>query len=303
MSRQLVLVMLLHSLKTFLLLRVSEQFNVMETVLVCPPPPVPPIEVIVDPIHVVIRDFVCPEGWVKVEPLSPVTEEESKRGVNAILKEPTQLHKNGVIVERDKSHASYAALTSEEKSQRRFYCMVTQACRDTVAVLRISTKANSTAVAHVKLESHKPYRKWDETVKESSTKLNATKVSNRVAATLSERDGKVFKTDKRRFYILNSVKDIIVGRMLPFSFWESEDVKHHYSIVNPDFPSESLHNKAVKHALLEFYSYLTATIRAEVAETRAGSPKAFITANLDLWTSKVSKGVYIGEFAPTINLG
>ncbi len=112
-----------------------------------------------------------------------------------------------------------------------------------------------------------------------------------MAATLSERDGRAFKTDKRCFYVLNAVNDLIVGKMLPFSFWEAEDVKHHFSVVNPDFPLSSLHNKAVKHTLLELYAYLTTCIREEIAEDRVSSPQAFISAKLDLWTSKVSKGV------------
>jgi hypothetical protein len=56
-----------------------------------------------------------------------------------------------------------------------------------------------------------------------------------------------------------------------------------------------LHNKAVKHILLEFYSHLTSSISTELAEVKQASPSAFVTANLDLWTSKVSKGVYIGK--------
>ncbi len=76
--------------------------------------------------------------------------------------------------------------------------------------------------------------------------------SRKVAATLSERDKRALKTDKRRFNILNAVKDLIIGKKLPFLFWEGEDVKHHYSVLNPDSPLSSLHNKTVKHTLLKF---------------------------------------------------
>jgi hypothetical protein len=248
-----------------------------------------------DPIQAAIESFVCPPGWIKVEPPLAITEEEGKRGVSISFKEPTQLHRNGVILERDKNHPEYGALTKEEKARRLFYCLVTKECRDSKTVLRISIKANSTAVAHVKHPSHKGYAKWEETSREATAKANVTRVATRITATLNDRDAKSFLADKGRFYTVNAVKDLIVGKMLPFSYWESDDVKHHYAIINPDFPVASLHNKAVKHILLEFYSHLTSSISTELAEVKQASPSAFVTANLDLWTSKVSKGVYIGK--------
>jgi hypothetical protein len=238
---------------------------------------------------------VCPSGWVKVIPVVAVSESERKSGVSISLKEPTQLHKNGVIIERDKLHADYASLSAEEKVQRKIFCMVTKDCRESGICVKISAKANSAAVAHVKLASHKECVIWDETKKEVTSRKNTDRITSRIAATLKDRDATVFSGDSKRYYILNAVKDLIIGRMLPFSYWESDDVKHHYGIVNPEFPIESLHNKAVKHVLLEFYAHLTASIKSEVTEAKSNSTRAFIIANLDLWTSKVSKGVYIGK--------
>ena len=70
--------------------------------------------------------------------------------------------------------------------------------------------------------------------------------------TQASRESKLFNDDPERFMKLTSVVDLIVAKFMPFSYFENDQIRHHYKLCAlPEFPITGLNNKQVKHIIVE----------------------------------------------------
>lgn len=104
----------------------------------------------------------------------------------------------------------------------------------------------------------------------------------------------MYAKDKPRWLALNWVKNYIVEGFCPLSHGEKEWVRANWRLsCVPEFPVTGLHNKAVKHYLIELYAATTDQFKAEMAAEIAGG--RLLHLNLDLWVDKFSSLKYIGK--------
>ena len=93
---------------------------------------------------------------------------------------------------------------------------------------------------------------------------------------------------------MNWVKNYIIEGFCPLSHGEKEWVRANWRLsCVEEFPVTGLHNKAVKHKVVEMYAATTAQFKQEMAAEIGGGQ--LLHLNLDLWVDKFSSLKYIGK--------
>jgi hypothetical protein len=240
-------------------------------------------EVLSDPVKDYIANFKPPAGWIR-------DAEISGRSLTS------GIYSWVIACERDPSFASYNDLPKDEKSVRRFYCAATKECRERQSLIMMKGSTTSGANDHLKNKAHVRAGVLLISEKSAAVAENKEKQKAVVDRVTAAKDSRAFKQDPKRYYCVQAVRLLVVGQLVPFSFYETEHVKEHAKISYvSDFPIERLHHKAVRQLILEMYLHCTSLMRAEIAPVLQ-EPIPMVHANIDLWKSKLSKDCYIGAW-------
>ena len=104
----------------------------------------------------------------------------------------------------------------------------------------------------------------------------------------------MYAKNKPRWLAMNWVKNYIIEGFCPLSHGEKEWVRANWRLsCVEEFPVTGLHNKAVKHKVVEMYAATTAQFKQEMAAEIGGGQ--LLHLNLDLWVDKFSSLKYIGK--------
>ena len=128
--------------------------------------------------------------------------------------------------------------------------------------------------------------------KTAKTESNRKRLDDSVAKQMDPKG--LYKNDRQRFEVLTSVQNINIANFSTFNHWEKEHIKRQMLINGkPGFPIDKLSNKAVKHTIAEIYDAFSNTRRATYR--RVLTPRITnVSANIDIWMSKLSGGKYVG---------
>ena len=104
----------------------------------------------------------------------------------------------------------------------------------------------------------------------------------------------MYARDHARFQAMTWVKCHIVEGFCPLSHGEKEWVRACLKLTaQKNFPITGIHNKAVKHMIIEMYAATASEFKKEMAAEVGGV--RLLHLNLDLWVDKFSSLKYIGK--------
>jgi hypothetical protein len=104
-----------------------------------------------------------------------------------------------------------------------------------------------------------------------------------------------FQDNPAIFMKLAWVKSHVVGKFVPFSFMEDEDIRTSYALFAAiDFPVQALHRKAVKRLIVELYVATKHEFAKDLVDVAKSSVIPTLSLNVDIWTSKTSGEKFLG---------
>eukprot|EP00903_Cladosiphon_okamuranus_P014534 g13481.t1 len=110
---------------------------------------------------------------------------------------------------------------------------------------------------------------------------------------LMAKSSAMYTQNKARWLVINWVKNNIIEGFCPLSHGEKEWVRANWRLsCVEEFPVIGLHNRAVKHKIVELYAATTSQFKQEMANEVGGG--RLLHLNLDLWVDKFSSLKYIG---------
>jgi len=179
--------------------------------------------------HVMPATLVAEAGWYRPTPPS--------RNPNRSL-----IWLYGVVYDRP-------AVEGRKKPRRKVYCQATEECRDSNSFIAGVGTGN--------------YSRHLEEIHQSTSDRSKGLKAKKVRTQLVLRQAVVKKQRMvheggeaagHRHEKLKYVRNIVIGTFQPFNYMERQLVRQHYKTLNPAFPVEELHHKAVRHIINELYS-------------------------------------------------
>jgi hypothetical protein len=175
-----------------------------------------------------------------------------------------------------------------KKPERKVYCQATEECRDSNSFFAGAGTGNYSL--HLE-EIH-------QTTSDRSKGLKAKKVQTQLVLrqAVVEKQRMVYEGGEaagHRHDKLKYVKNIVIGTFQPFNYMEHQLVRQHYKTLNPAFPVEELHHKAVRHIINELHSATQISVTQDLAMIKARALPS-LAIFIDLWEDKFCAKKFLG---------